>query len=97
MLLKNLCWKEKIWKLPLRFFLDVLFAFKNLLTGYPASFIAIFEAYISVIKWSFSLTSKMQLKKRQMSKLTAVYKGSIVWEYFVRKKKRFSEIVKKNL
>jgi GT2 family glycosyltransferase len=97
MLSKNLCWQEKIWKVPLRFFLDVLFAFKNLFTGYPASFIAIFEAYISVIKWSFSLTRKMQFKKRQMSKLTAVYKGSIVWEYFVRKKKRFSEIVKKNL
>src|SRR5206468_3279570 len=63
MLSKNLCFREKIWKLPLRFFLDMLFAFKNLLTGYSASFIAICLAYLSVIKWSFTLKSKPRLKK----------------------------------
>jgi len=97
MLSKNLQWKEKIWKLPFRFFLDVLFAFKNLFSGYHASFVAIFEAYISVIKWSFTSKNKSRLKKVSMKKLTGVYNGSIVWDYFIKRKKRFSEIVKKNL
>jgi GT2 family glycosyltransferase len=97
MLSKNLCLHEKIWKLPLRFFLDILFAFKNLFTGYSASFIAIFEAYFSVIKWSFTQESKTQPRKIPMKKLSGVYRGSIVWDYFIKKKKRFSEIVKKNL
>ena len=97
MLSKNLCMREKIWKLPLRFFLDMVFAFKNLFSGYHASFIAIFEAYISVIKWSFTSKNKSRLKKVSMKKLTGVYNGSIVWDYFIKRKKRFSEIVKKNL
>jgi GT2 family glycosyltransferase len=97
MLSKNLLWQEKAWKLPLRFLLDISFAFKNLFTGYGASFVAIFEAYISVIKWSFSSGNTTHLQRRSMNKLGTVYRGSIVWEYFVKKKKRFSEIVKKNL
>ena len=97
MLSKNLCMREKIWKLPLRFFLDMVFAFKNLFSGYHASFIAIFEAYISVFKWSFTSKNKSGLKKVSMKKLTGVHKGFIVWDYFIKRKKRFSEIVKKNL
>jgi len=97
MLSKNLCMREKIWKLPLRFFLDMVFAFKNLFSGYHASFIAIFEAYISVIKWSFTSKNKSRLKKVSTKKLTGVHKGFIVWDYFIKRKKRFSEIVKKNL
>jgi GT2 family glycosyltransferase len=97
MLSKNLCMREKIWKLPLRFFLDMVFAFKNLFSGYHASFVAIFEAYISAIKWSFTSKNKSRLKKVSMKKLTGVHKGFIVWDYFIKRKKRFSEIVKKNL
>jgi GT2 family glycosyltransferase len=97
MLLKNLPVNEKIWKIPVRFFLDMLFAFKNLFTGYSASFIAILQAYLSIIKWSLTSKSKIPHKKTSIKKLTGVYKGSIVWDYFIKKKKRFSEIVKKNL
>jgi len=97
MLSKNLQLKEKIWKLPFRFFLDMLFAFKNLFSCYHASFVAIFEAYISVIKWSFTSKNKSRLKKVSMKKLIGVHNGSIVWDYFIKRKKRFSEIVKKNL
>jgi len=96
-LLKNLPENEKIWKIPLRFFLDMLFAFKNLFTGYSASFVAIFQAYLSIIKWSLTSQGKTTRKKTSIKKLTGVYGGSIVWDYFIKKKKRFSEIVKKNL
>jgi hypothetical protein len=97
MLAKNLCWQEKIWKLPVRFFLDALFALKNLFSGYGASFVAIFEAYLSVIKWHFTSKSNVRFPKRSLNKLSGVYPGSLVWDYFVKKKKRFYEIIKKNL
>jgi GT2 family glycosyltransferase len=97
MLCKNLQLKEKIWKLPLRFFLDILFAFKSLFSGYSASFIAIINAYLAVIKWGFAHTNKNRLNKKSLKIMQGVYRGSIVWAYFIKKKKRFSQIVKKNL
>jgi len=97
MLCKNLQWQEKIWKLPLRFFLDILFAFKGLFSGYGASFIAVFKAYLSVIKWSLSRRNKNGFNRKPLKSMQGVYSGSIVWAYFIKKKKRFSEIVKKNL
>jgi hypothetical protein len=97
MLCKNLQWQEKLWKIPVRVFLDILFAIKSLFNGYGASFIAVFTAHLAVIKWSFGKTKQKRFRKKPIKKLTGVYPGSIVWGYFIRKKKRFSEIVKKNL
>lgn len=97
MLCKNLPLHEKLLKIPLRFCLDILFAFKSLFSGYKASFVAVIKAYFVVIQWSFSSSHKKKSNKKSMKFLTGVYQGSIVWEYFVRKKKCFSEIVKKNL
>jgi hypothetical protein len=97
MLCKNLPLKEKWWKLPLRFFLDILFAFKSLFSGYSASFIAVFKAHFSVIKWGFTQTNKNTLNKKSLEIMQGVYSGSIVWAYFIKKKKHFSRIVKKNL
>jgi GT2 family glycosyltransferase len=97
MLCKNLQLKEKIWKLPLRFFLDILFAFKSLFSGYGASFIAVFKAYLSVMKSGFTHPNKITLNKKSLKIMQGVYKGFIVWDYFIKKKKRFSQIVKKNL
>jgi len=97
MLCKNLQLKEKIWKLPLRFLLDILFAFKSLFTGYSASFLAVFKAYLSVMRWGFTHTNNNGRNKKSMKMMQGVFSGSIVWAYFIKKKKRFSEIVKKNL
>jgi len=97
MLCKNLQLKEKIWKLPLRFILDMLFAFKSLFSGYSVSFIAVFNAHLSVLKWSFTHANKNRLNKKSLKIMQGVYNDSIVWAYFIKKKKRFSQIVKKNL
>ena len=97
MLRKNLVWYEKLWKLPLRFILDFVFAFKNLFSGYPASFIAVIKAYAAVIKWSLTKHAFTTSKRKPMNKLKGVFSGSIIRSYFIEKKKRFSEIVKKNL
>ncbi len=97
MLYKNLRWQEKLWKLPIRLMLDFIFAFKSLFNGDSASFISVLKAYTSVIKWIFTRKSTDRLKKLSMKKMNGVYPGSVVWAYFVGKKKRFSEIVYRNL
>lgn len=97
MLCKNLTWQEKIWKLPLRFLLDFIFAFKSLFSGYGGSFAAVCKAYVAVIKWSFAPPVKTIFHKKQLGKMKGVYRGSVIWAYFIKGKKRFSDIVKKNL
>ncbi|MEX6686596.1 glycosyltransferase family 2 protein [Danxiaibacter flavus] len=93
MLCKNLPWQERIWKLPLRFFLDILFACKNLFTGYPKSFTAVLKAHVSVVKWRLLHSLKAPYTKRPFTTLTGVYNRSIVWNYFVNNMKKFSDII----
>lgn len=95
MLGKNLPWSEKIWKFPFRIFLDVVFAWKSLLSGYSESFVAVFKAHIAVLKWCVAGKTNHQ-QKIHLKKLDGVYRGSIIWQHFIKKKTRFSEIVKKN-
>ena len=97
MLFKNLYWQEKLWKLPLRFTLDALFAWKSLLTGDGKTFMAIAKAHTAVFKWWFTKKNNNYIKYKPLKMLAGVYAGSVVWAYFIQKKKRFSEIVKKNL
>lgn len=96
MLLKNLPFREKLWKIPVRMFLDAAFAFKNLFSGYPASFIAVVKAYFALFHWRFTAKKKNQFAKKPLVSLRGTLNKSLVWAYFVKKKKSFSEIVDKN-
>ncbi|MBG9378573.1 glycosyltransferase family 2 protein [Panacibacter sp. DH6] len=96
MLGKNLPWTEKLWKFPFRIFLDALFAWKSLLSGFSESFVAVFKAHLSVMRWCITGGQYRTKNKRPMKSLGGVYRGSIIWSYFIEKKTRFSEIVKKN-
>ena len=97
MLSKNLHWSEKAWKMPARICLDAIFAWKNLFTGYRSAFTAVMKAHVDFIRWWLTRKPKYApLPKKQLRRLSGVYRGSIVWDYFVGKKQRFSEIVKPN-
>ncbi len=97
MLMKNLPAKERYWKIPFRILLDILFAFKCLLSGDAGSFRSIFKAHQAVLQW---LRHKQAYQAyfpghtKPMKKLTGVLQGSLVWAYFIRRKKRFTEIVR---
>lgn len=97
MLCKNLPWVEKIWKIPFRVFLDALFAWKSLFSGYAVSFNAVLKAHIAVLKWCFVTKHTNKFKRRPLKNLDAVFRGSLIWAHFIEKKNRFSEIIKKNL
>ena len=93
-LFKNFPLSEAFWKIPLRILLDWLFAFKNLLQKDVESFKAIARAHIDVLKWLNAGYSYQKLTAKKIKKIAGVYNGSLIWAYFIRKKKHFSEIIK---
>ncbi|HEX4372789.1 MAG TPA: glycosyltransferase family 2 protein [Puia sp.] len=93
MLAKNLPAMQSIWKIPFRFLLDILSAFKSLLSGDRAYFIAVIKAQLSFIKWSFFKKKCSVFPKTKKGKLNGWYNKSVVWKYFVSGKKTFAQIV----
>jgi GT2 family glycosyltransferase len=91
MLTKNLPIGQAIWKIPFRIGLNKIFAFKALLQGNGKTFIAVFKAHLHYLKWLFK--KKKSISRKRNAKLTGVYKGLVIWQYFVNKKQTFSEIV----
>lgn len=98
MLGKNLTIGEKLWKLPVRFGLDAISAWKGLLTGDRSFFTAIMKAHIAVLKiWLSAKPEKNKWRAKSMKDLQAVYLGSVVWQYFINKRTRFQEIIRRKI
>lgn len=97
---KNEPWKKLLWLLPLRLVLDGVAALHFLLKGQPGHFMAIAKAH-----WTFFprlpqlLLDKVQydrlIREHRISpypRKAGLYRGSIVWQYFVRQHQRFSQL-----
>ena len=97
MLAKNLPWSQKWWKIPFRIFLDLVSAVKGLLIGDGGYFIAIIRAHLAFVKWILFMQHKSVFPQKKNKELHAVYNGNLVWQHFVKKKKFFSQIIKKGL
>lgn len=98
MLGKNLPFAELIWIIPARFCLDAISAWKGVLQGDFSFFYAIVKAHMSVMSiWTKQIFKEgdktMMAPKKPMKALTGVFKGSIIWCYFVKKQTKFSEII----
>lgn len=97
MMVKNLSFKEKIWKVPIRFALNNVAAVRELSLGNFGNFKAIIRAELHVLDWIFFRKhpiNKHGLPRLPMRKMKGFYNGSIVWDYFIEKKRLFKEIVK---
>lgn len=95
MLCKNLPWYEKLWKLPARWALDTLSAWKGLLGGDKDFFIAIYQAHGAAVKWLVKGRFRRRYARKPIKKLQGVYHGSVVWQYFVKRHTGFQEILRK--
>jgi GT2 family glycosyltransferase len=96
MLSKNLPVREKIWKIPARWALDAISAWKGLLTGDFSFMAAIVKAHWAWLRWCFSSRRpKKATNIRPMSGLAGVYPGCVVWQHFILGKKTFHEIVER--
>jgi len=97
---KNLPFKELIWKLPVRFMLDVVAAYRELFLGKTSNYKAILKAHWHYTKGLFfwqrkRKTTQALVHQNRIAKnysTTNIYAKSIVWQYFIKKNKQFNEL-----
>lgn len=95
MMFKNMNGKGLLWKLPLRFLMDDAAALMFLTYGNWRDTLAVFKAHtkfcLQLPKW-FKKRSQCKKYKTHLHNNTGVYSKSIVFDFFIRKKKDFSAL-----
>lgn len=96
LLLKNLPKERLLITFLMRFFLDQIAAFVFLLKGEPKNLIAVWKAMIHFLKGYKKMKAKRGVINDKAFRMT--YPHSIVFAYFVKKKKIFDgeDLIKKN-
>jgi GT2 family glycosyltransferase len=97
MLYKNLDWWSKVRVIPYRFCLDGISGWKGLISGNGAYLLAIIKAHFAFIGWFLFHQRKSVFPVSRKKKPYGVLNGNVVWLYFIKKKTRFSEIVRQSL
>lgn len=97
MMSKNLPAGEKRWKIPARLLLDGIAGIKSLLGGRPSDVPAILRAHYHFYRWLLNKPSARRTKERtgrppRLDTLRGVYRGSILWQYFIRRNRYFSRL-----
>lgn len=92
MMSKNLMFSEALWKIPFRISLDIIAACKSLLGGNFVTPVSILRAHLHFVGWIFTANSGKNLHKIKMKSISSAYDGFIIWEYFIKKRRTFSEI-----
>ena len=96
MMAKNLPFLSACWKLPFRFVLDAFSAYRAFFNGDRGHFIAVAKAHFSFFYWLFFVKNET-LKSGKKNKIVAgVYPGMVVWDYFIKKKRTFKQILSYN-
>ncbi len=100
-LVKNLPAGEVFTTTLIRIALDIISAYKLLFSGKWQDFFAIMKAHFHVLKTLPQILTKRKLawqlvEKNKISSpnLKGFYKGSIIWDYFIRNIRKFSELPK---
>lgn len=93
MLYKNYSLLQRIVKIPVRIGLDAVSAWKELLAGEGTYFTAVLKAHLHFCKWLLFQKGQSVWPVKRQGKPAGIYGGFIVWQHFVKKKTKFSEIV----
>jgi GT2 family glycosyltransferase len=93
MLSKNLPPGEAVWKIPVRLILDGIAAWKMIFSGNAGYFFSVCKSHVFFVKWLVFDQRKSVFPSFKRGKLNGLYTSSVVWQYFVKSKKTFSEIV----
>ncbi len=93
MLFKNLPFGQMIWKIPLRMFMDLATLFKMYVDGEFKASTGINKAHYQFFRYMgrWMKGRKAAQKLRSNPNATGIYGGSLVWNYFVKGKRKFSE------
>ena len=95
MLAKNLPFAQALWKIPFRFVLDGISAWKSLFSGEGIYFLAVLEAHGGFVKWLLFKRKISVFPKNKKATLRGWFGHSVVWQHFVQGKQTFGEIVGK--
>lgn len=94
MMVKNMPSGQLWWKLPFRLLLDDLAAIVFLFYGNWRDMLAVFKAHIRfTMQIGYWFNKREELKKQTTQRnTTGVYHKSIVFDFFIRKKRKFSSL-----
>ena len=73
--------------------LGALAAWKELLTGDRGYYMAVLKAHVHFFRWMLFEKKQSVFPVKKVGKPKGWYNGSIVWQYFIKNKKTFLEIV----
>ncbi|MBX3255460.1 MAG: glycosyltransferase family 2 protein [Chitinophagaceae bacterium] len=93
MLTKNYTLREKLWKLPARLVLDGISVLPPLLKGDWKYMAAVLKAHFSYYSWLFSKKDRRFFPPGRSASPGGIYQGSVIWQFFIKKRRYFSEIV----
>lgn len=89
MLVKNLPASQRWYKIPIRFSLDAIAAWRSLFSGRPNEFFAIAKAHFHFLKGFPAMYAKRTTIDKTKNILSPTL---IVWKYFVLGKKKFTQL-----
>lgn len=93
MLFKNYSVAESIRKIPLRLILDGISALQQVFRGDVRYVMIVLRAHAFFYRWLLSPKKKNIFPANRSAYPNGIYRGSVVWQYFIRKKRRFTEII----
>jgi hypothetical protein len=101
-LTRNMPISRLLWLIPLRHLLDFAAAGRYVLQGKSGHGLAVLKGGIAYWKWLLFLNSKSTLGedkwpgKRSLKRCYGVFRGSIIWSYFVKKSTAFLQLPAQN-
>lgn len=97
LIIKNWSLRRLLIVLPIRIFLDFITIFYYLISGYGNMSLSVLKAYISLI---IKIPDIMRSRKKALKLINPVffsrmpvYRGSIVWNYFILHKQKYFEFM----
>ena len=93
MMAKNQTITVSCWKIPFRFLLDAIVSWKELLGGNKSFFVAVIKAHFHFMKWLLFVKKSNKKISDKKTILQGYYSGSVVFDYFIKKKNSFREII----
>ena len=94
MLWKNYSTSELLFRFPIRLILDIIAAYKSLFSGKPAEFGAIAKAHLHFFfGWIKVHQKRRSIVSPASKKLSGKLHLSIIWQYFVQGKNKFSDLM----
>ncbi len=89
---RNSPWYVNAWLLPLRMTMDAAAAIRFLLAKQTGNSVAAGKAYLHFFTWLFSFEKDSPRQKLSLRKAPGAKRISIVWKYYIGKKKTYRDL-----